>query len=110
MRLKVCLPLIAILSCFSSGAIPQSGRVSTEDYPKRALKEEREEVVHFKVAIGADGIAKNCTVTQSSGSQDLDDTACKIIMKRARFKPARNAKGEPMEDVYESRLVWRIPQ
>jgi protein TonB len=110
MRLNVCLPLIAVLSCFSTGATSQGSWVATEGYPKRALREEREGTVHFKVSIGADGIAKDCTVTQSSGSQDLDEAACKIIMKRAHFKPARNAKGEPVEDVYESRLVWRIPQ
>ncbi|WP_081628014.1 energy transducer TonB [Sphingobium indicum] len=110
MRLKAGLPLIAILSSLSSGAISQGGGATTEGYSKLALREEREASLHFKVAIGAEGIAKDCTVTQSSGSQELDDAACKIIMKRAHFKPARNAKGEPVEDVYESRFVWRVPQ
>lgn len=84
--------------------------VTTDDYPARALREERQGVTGFRLDVGADGKVTNCTVTSSSGSPELDETACRLLARRARFKPAVGTDGQPLADTYTSRIVWRIPQ
>lgn len=84
--------------------------VTSDDYPSRALRENRSGVVGLRLDVGADGRATNCTVTSSSGHSDLDSTACQLVIRRARFKPATGTDGAPMADSWSSRFVWRIPE
>ncbi len=41
------------------------------------------------------GEIENCRVTASSGSALLDDTACKLVARRGRYTPAKDASGNP---------------
>jgi len=84
--------------------------VTSDDYPSRALREERQGTVGVRLAIGPDGRTTNCTVTSSSGHGDLDAEACRLLMRRAKFKPAVGTDGQPMVDSWSSRFVWRIPE
>jgi protein TonB len=52
----------------------------------------------------------NCTVTSSSGFSDLDQTACRLLSRRARFTPAKDTGGNPMNGSYSSRFTWQIPK
>ena len=83
--------------------------VTTNDYPSEALREEREGLVGFSLTIGADGRVSACKVTSSSGHDDLDAAACSLITQRARFDPARNAKGIAKTGQYANRVRWQIP-
>lgn len=84
--------------------------VTSDDYPSRALRENRSGVVGLRLDVGVDGKATNCTVTSSSGHSDLDSTACQLVVRRARFKPATGSDGAPMASSWSSRFVWRIPE
>lgn len=81
-----------------------------DDYPPRALREEREGVTGFSVTVGTDGRVTGCSVTRSSGSPDLDDAACKLITRRARFTPATNGEGQPTTGSYSNSVRWTIPK
>jgi len=83
--------------------------VTTNDYPAIALRENREGLVGFTLTVGTDGRVTSCQVTSSSGSPDLDDTACSLISQRARFTPAQNAKGKLQPGRYANRVRWQIP-
>jgi protein TonB len=82
---------------------------STNDYPAKALREGREGTVHYAVIVGVDGRVKSCTVVVSSGHADLDQAACSNITARARFEPARDANGNPIEFGYSNKFEFRIP-
>ncbi len=85
--------------------------VTTEDYPSRALREEREGVTGVAWDVDAEGKVSNCRVTSSSGSPDLDDAACKNITRRGRYKPALDSNGTAMASSGFSRRVrWQIPK
>jgi len=84
--------------------------VTSDDYPSRALREERAGAVGFRLDIGPDGKVTNCTVTSSSGHADLDSEACRLLTRRGRFKPAMDSSGNPVNDSYSSRFVWVIPK
>jgi protein TonB len=82
--------------------------VHAEDYPSSALKRGEEATVRFTLDIGADGRVTGCRVTQASGSSALDSATCRIMVSRARFTPAVDARGLPVPDSMSSSLTWRI--
>ncbi|MBP6031522.1 MAG: energy transducer TonB [Sphingobium sp.] len=84
--------------------------VTSDDYPSRALREGRSGVVGLRLDVGVDGRVANCSVTSSSGHSDLDATACQLVTRRGRFKPATGTDGAAMADSWSSRFVWRIPE
>ena len=95
------------------GAVPKGNPGSwatTDDYPSRALREEKEGVTRFTVQVGPDGRVTNCTVTGSSGTPELDDAACRAITRRARFTPATNGEGQPVAGSYSNSVRWQIPK
>ena len=84
--------------------------VTTNDYPSRALREEREGTTGFRLTVGPDGRVTNCEVTSSSGSPDLDSATCDNLRRRARFTPGTDGEGNPTTSTYSSRTRWVIPK
>ena len=83
---------------------------TSNDYPSRALREEREGVTGFRVTVGTDGKVVECQVTSSSGSPDLDQATCDNVRRRARFQPATDGEGNPTTGSYANRIRWVIPK
>jgi periplasmic protein TonB len=83
---------------------------TTNDYPSRALSQEREGTTTFRVTVGADGKVADCSVTGSSGHGDLDAATCSNVKRRARFDPALSNDGSPTTGSYSNRVTWRIPK
>lgn len=97
----------------ASGAQPRGNPGSwatTNDYPARALREERAGTTRFRVTIGPDGRVTDCQITGSSGHADLDEATCKNVSRRARFKPALDSAGNPISDTYSNAVRWEIPK
>jgi TonB family protein len=84
--------------------------ITNEDYPSRALRYEKEGVVGFLISIDTTGTPSSCAIIQSSNSEDLDTQTCNLMMQRARFSPARDAKGEAITATYRSRVRWTVPR
>ena len=82
---------------------------TTNDYPTRALREERSGTTSFRVTVGTDGRVTSCSVTSSSGSPDLDEATCSNVTRRAKFSPATDGEGNPTTDSYSNRIRWVIP-
>jgi len=80
------------------------------DYPSRALREERTGTTGFRVTVGTDGRVVDCSITSSSGHADLDEAACANVTRRARFKPATDSSGNPVQGTYANRVRWVIPE
>jgi protein TonB len=83
---------------------------NSNDYPSRALREEREGVTRFRVTVGADGRVTGCSVTGSSGHPDLDEATCSLVSRRGRFNPAKDGEGQPATDSWSSAVRWQIPK
>ncbi|MBB3859760.1 protein TonB [Novosphingobium hassiacum] len=95
------------------GAAPKGNPGSwatTNDYPSRALREEREGTTGFRVSIGTDGKVTDCQITRSSGSPDLDEATCANVRRRARFTPATDGEGQPTTGSYSNSVRWVIPK
>lgn len=79
-----------------------------ENYPPRALREEREGRVGVRVSIGPDGRVSSCSVTSSSGSPDLDQAACDGMTRYARYNPALDDAGNPTTGSASTAIVYRL--
>jgi TonB family protein len=60
--------------------------------------------------VSADGQVTQCTVTESSGSPTLDETACRLMRARASFHPARDATGKAIAARWSSKYRWDLPE
>lgn len=83
---------------------------NTNDYPSRALQQEREGTTGFRVTVDPSGRVAECVITSSSGHSDLDDATCKNITRRARFQPALDSAGNEISGTWSSRVRWEIPK
>jgi periplasmic protein TonB len=81
--------------------------VSPQDYPTGPSGKHEQGTVYYRLIIGVDGYVKDCRVTRSSGSLNLDRASCRLLTQRARFKPAVDSSGRAIESTYDNKLVWR---
>lgn len=84
--------------------------VTTNDYPSRALREEREGTTRVTLTVGTNGRVTNCQVTSSSGHSDLDEAVCKNVERRARFRAATNGEGVDVVGTFPFAVRWEMPE
>lgn len=62
--------------------------------------------ISFIVYVTKAGKVAACRITEKSGSARLDKLTCRILTKRARFKPAIDEDGKPVFGTYRSAVKW----
>jgi TonB family protein len=97
----------------SGAATESTGDVRTvfsaDDYPVAAQQKGEEGTVQAQLTVDATGRVTSCTVIRTSGFASLDDATCSILQRRARFTPATNAAGEPIESrVVTPPVKWQL--
>lgn len=85
-----------------------AGIVTSDDYPPQALDKNEQGSVGILVRVDSKGAVADCVVEKSSGSAALDAQTCRLVWLRAKFKPARDASGEPVEGSYQQTITWLI--
>lgn len=84
------------------------GRIKDKDYPRGSGEAGISGAVTVRYVVETDGHATHCLVIRSSGHEDLDETTCRLIEQRFRYKPARDRNGHPIASVMEGRHEWII--
>ncbi|MFL0413913.1 energy transducer TonB [uncultured Sphingomonas sp.] len=84
--------------------------ITNDDYPPSSIRAEEEGTTAIKWTINTQGRVENCVVTESSGSNALDQAACRALTRRARYSPATDAAGNPIATTQSRRVVWRLPR
>jgi protein TonB len=56
-----------------------------------------------------DGRVGGCTVVRSSGHASLDETTCRLIERRFRYRPALDASGRPTSATEYKSFDWSVP-
>ena len=94
------------------GAMPlnQADWYQFDDYPMSALSGDRVGMVLVGFTIGLDGRVTNCHVVQSSKHRDLDAVPCRVLAKRARFKPATDDQGQPRTTTATTPMSFWMPK
>jgi protein TonB len=70
------------------------GSIENSDYPGRFTG--AREIVHMRFVVAPNGRVSQCEVTRSSGNPMVDETTCRLIVRRFRYRPARDASGKPV--------------
>ncbi len=86
------------------------GWATADDYPPSALRDDMQGTTGFRLTVGIDGRVSACSITQSSGSPDLDAATCRLVTQRATFTPALDRKGKPAQGSYSNRIRWVLPE
>jgi TonB family protein len=95
----------------SALAIPvskPSDWIKRRDYPPAQRAARNEGVGTYYLAIGKDGSTIGCVITKSSGFRDLDLHTCALLKQRAKFTPAKDAKGVPTWGSYADNFEWKL--
>ena len=69
--------------------------LSLDDYPTSVLQRGGQGDVVVRFIIGVDGRVSDCALDTSSGIREQDVIPCKVLAKRARFRPAVSEDGTP---------------
>lgn len=88
---------------------PPRSWIGKEDYPARAERNEEEGRTGVVLLVDKNGSVSDCEIISPSGSQDLDDATCPLLLQRARFRPAKNFRGQPTQGYYPTVVNWVIP-
>jgi protein TonB len=65
--------------------------------------------VGFDLKVDAIGRVAGCTITRSGGDPMLDGATCRILVRRARFRPAKDLEGNPAEGTVSGEIEWKMP-
>lgn len=84
------------------------GLVTPQDYPRIALERDQQGTVTVRLRVSREGLVTSCKVRRSSGHVALDEQTCAIYRARARFAPATDRRGRPVESEYIQRTTWRL--
>jgi len=84
--------------------------ITNDDYPPGAMREGREGITKITWQINEQGKVDNCQVASSSGSPDLDETACRLITRRGKYSPAKDQNGNPIRTTQSRSVRWQIPK
>lgn len=85
-----------------------SGRIKDSDYPRAALEARIGGTVYLRFIVGVKGRVTDCAVTRSSGNAELDETTCRLIKQRFRYKPTRDASGRPVPEQVIGEHSWTV--
>lgn len=83
--------------------------VVSKDYPKEALQSGQQAMTSFRMIVGADGLPESCNIQSATAGAGFRETACRAVMRRARFEPARDAQGNPRRSYWAETIHWVIP-
>ncbi|MET4896809.1 TonB family protein [Sphingomonadaceae bacterium jetA1] len=88
------------------------GRIKDSDYPAAAADAGASGTVQVRYFVNIDGRVSGCVVTRSSGNAALDEVTCRLIEKRYRYDPSRDADGRPVRSIIMVNQDWvleRLP-
>jgi TonB family protein len=63
-------------------------------------------LVRIRVTVSPAGEGQDCFVEATSGLPKLDSLTCELVMKRARFKPAKWNDDKPAFAIYRRNVLW----
>ena len=106
---------VALSAAAAPGPVPAKplgpllGPLTADDYPAAARRYDQQGRTSVRLTVDTSGRVGECAVVQSSGSAALDATTCRLLAGRARFAPARDARGRAVAGGYATSINWVLP-
>lgn len=79
-------------------------------YPRAARRAREEGSVTFDVTIDTEGRVTGCTITESSGSDALDEATCEVMRRSVRYYAAIDAAGNRISGVSGGTVYWQLSE
>jgi protein TonB len=79
------------------------------DYPMDAINDDEQGFVTVAFTISVDGNMTDCRAIRSSGYRRLDAVPCRILTRRAKFKPAIDSEGRPRATKGTTSMTFSMP-
>jgi len=104
--------MTALLSIAAAAAVIPATPVeankwfTSQENPKTAMQVAERGHIAYTIDVAPDGTALRCT---TPGNTDLDEKVCELVMKRARFLPAKDSQGQPVFAVHEGVASFLMP-
>ncbi len=76
------------------------------DYPTGALRMGVSAVIDFRLMVDAAGQTTECHIQRMTNNPEFATLTCKLLMKRAKFRPALDSEGKPIASYYVSSVRW----
>jgi len=83
--------------------------LDSNDYPPAALRTATQGRVIVRIDVSAEGRAADCATVATSGNAEIDATTCRVIRRRARFRPAIDGAGRRVAARTISTVTWLVP-
>ena len=74
--------------------------VTVSDYRSSLISRGDQGIIRFRLSIDTDGRPTQCHIQGGNASEALEDYACGLLVRRARFEPVLDKNGEAMESFY----------
>lgn len=104
--------MTALLSTVLAAAVIPAAPVepgswfTSKEYPKTALMVANRGHIAYRIVVSRDGSPLRCEVQENT---DLDREVCALVMKRARFLPAKDDQGRPVFGIYDGVASFLMP-
>lgn len=85
------------------------GDVKGSDVPDWTLERGFHGIVRMRYHVGTDGRVSDCRVVGTSGSAEMDAITCRVVERRFRYRPWRDADGRPVPSTVLRDQEWDIP-
>lgn len=80
-----------------------------EVYPRAAYMNGEQGTLALRIMVEADGTPSKCVRADLNETENLDNSACLLIMKKAQFEPAISADGEPVASYVMQMIRYTLP-
>jgi hypothetical protein len=76
------------------------------DFPRTRETANHHGMAVMSYTIGTSGAVDSCSVVQIDGMLSFGEAACHALMSRARFRPAHDSQGHPLQAGRIQRVRW----
>lgn len=84
------------------------GRIKSSDYPVAARDAQAQGTTSVTISVTAQGKPSACRLIHSSHNRDLDAATCDLVMRRFRFRPARDSAGHAVAGEVDYDQEWTL--
>ena len=88
--------------------VQQVARSIQRDYPSEALRRGQQARINVRIMIDESGKPTQCVRTDVTTADNFSDKPCQIILRQAKFEPARDASGNGLKSYYTTDIVYTI--
>lgn len=78
------------------------------DYPTNSASKGEQALIHFRLMVDAEGKPTQCAIQTATQTPQIKALTCQLMMKRARFTPARDQSGAAVASYYVNLALWVV--